>query len=715
MKTTDHAHSIFFEEIKTPFVIWRQEWRWGTCVSLPLLLLYLVTMPHTVTLEDSGLLITTAHFAGIAYPTGYPLYTMLGKLFTLLPLGSIAFRMHLLSAVMGAVSCGIFYLCILMLVRIRWIGLFMALLYGISATFWAQAIVAEVYTLHVLFYFSILSLCLKLKENFHSALLYTTAFLYGLSLSHHWPLMILGSGCYVLILYERWRLLLSVKHLILSFLCLAAGLSPYLYLIIRSQFEPYINAWGLVNNLEDLWWYITRQVYLQDRNNVPWLENFIQTTKYLKFFGKQLLVEFSIPGCATAILGAVVLWHRFPKKLFWAFLFAFLSSALLLKIFQRNIYAGFTRDMYLVYQLVPFGIAIISGSVFFKWVQELPQFSKKHKNLFLGLLAFIMFSWTFITNWKQNNSRQDTFAFDYARIVLESLPQNAYLFLGGNTDSGPFLYAHQVEKIRPDIQLYSQFAFSLNNRLYSIRNNALEAITILNQFIEEKKTIYAPTLHQDFRHTLPSLNDVSFNGLYYQISKDSVPFPEGKNLLNDAQQFLDNQLSGKYKNSWPSIRTDILYFFCDLVLSHKQDHPFLYQHPACQSLIAQRFFAQGQLEQARDLHHTLIEKVPPPFLDSEKWHTIYEQYFVAAMALLNQNLEQTEGESPLVLANSMQWEVDLVYPIIDMYPQCHNKVLRHLLEVYLQVPIKLPVSQIQEKFGHCAQLRPLLDMANRFQ
>ena len=58
-----------------------------------------------VNLEDSGLFISVAHEPGIAHPPGYPLYTMLAHLFTWIPLGSIAERVHALSAIAGISSC----------------------------------------------------------------------------------------------------------------------------------------------------------------------------------------------------------------------------------------------------------------------------------------------------------------------------------------------------------------------------------------------------------------------------------------------------------------------------------------------------------------------------------------------------------------------------------------------------------------------------------
>jgi hypothetical protein len=47
---------------------------------------YLWTLTPTVGFHDSGELITVAYTLGIAHPPGYPLYTLLGKVFcTIIP------------------------------------------------------------------------------------------------------------------------------------------------------------------------------------------------------------------------------------------------------------------------------------------------------------------------------------------------------------------------------------------------------------------------------------------------------------------------------------------------------------------------------------------------------------------------------------------------------------------------------------------------------
>src|SRR5438876_2633264 len=75
-----------------------------------LFLVYALGACPTIYVGDSGELVTAVHLLGIPHPTGYPLYVLLGKLWTLLlPAGSIAWRMSLFSAGCAAAACGALY------------------------------------------------------------------------------------------------------------------------------------------------------------------------------------------------------------------------------------------------------------------------------------------------------------------------------------------------------------------------------------------------------------------------------------------------------------------------------------------------------------------------------------------------------------------------------------------------------------------------------
>ncbi|MCJ7708820.1 MAG: DUF2723 domain-containing protein, partial [Anaerolineales bacterium] len=64
---------------------------------------------------DGNELATIPYVLGLAHSPGYPLYTWLGKAFTLLPLGDIAHRVNLMSAASGALAVAGLYLILALL------------------------------------------------------------------------------------------------------------------------------------------------------------------------------------------------------------------------------------------------------------------------------------------------------------------------------------------------------------------------------------------------------------------------------------------------------------------------------------------------------------------------------------------------------------------------------------------------------------------------
>src|SRR5688500_20259447 len=79
---------------------------------------------------------------GVPHATGYPLYTALDQLWVrVVPFGSLAWRVNLLSAVLGAAAvAGLFVLLRVLEVR-RGVAVASALLFAVTRTFWSQAVV----------------------------------------------------------------------------------------------------------------------------------------------------------------------------------------------------------------------------------------------------------------------------------------------------------------------------------------------------------------------------------------------------------------------------------------------------------------------------------------------------------------------------------------------------------------------------------------------
>lgn len=119
---------------------------------------YLITLAPDLTwangATDGGELITASITGGIAHPPGYATYVIIGKLFSLIPLGTVAFRFNLLSAICAAAAVGLLVAAIHVFHENRLspsIAAAVALSFAFIPLVWGQATVAEVYCLNLLF------------------------------------------------------------------------------------------------------------------------------------------------------------------------------------------------------------------------------------------------------------------------------------------------------------------------------------------------------------------------------------------------------------------------------------------------------------------------------------------------------------------------------------------------------------------------------------
>src|SRR5260370_7197533 len=82
----------------------------GAVVAIVVLAAYLRTSARDIVFGDTPELTAVAATLGVAHPPGYPLWTMIAHLFTLIPLGTIPFRVSAFSALAATVSVLIVYL-----------------------------------------------------------------------------------------------------------------------------------------------------------------------------------------------------------------------------------------------------------------------------------------------------------------------------------------------------------------------------------------------------------------------------------------------------------------------------------------------------------------------------------------------------------------------------------------------------------------------------
>src|SRR2546428_11422613 len=107
MRATQNALRRISTHLPNPPIASRE----ALAVGVAVFAIYALGACRTIYVGDSGELVTAVHLLGIPHPSGYPLYILLGKLWTvLIPTGSIAFRMSLFSASAAAAACSLLFL-----------------------------------------------------------------------------------------------------------------------------------------------------------------------------------------------------------------------------------------------------------------------------------------------------------------------------------------------------------------------------------------------------------------------------------------------------------------------------------------------------------------------------------------------------------------------------------------------------------------------------
>ncbi|MFP4395756.1 MAG: protein O-mannosyl-transferase family [Anaerolineales bacterium] len=210
-------------------------------------LFYAATTARDVLPADSGEFQLVAAGWGIAHPPGYPLYTMVGALWSrLLPWGAFFFRINLLSALLAAVTLGLTAEAVAMWAAAWGVhrraarvgGLAAALALGSAATVWAQATIANIRVPTLLFTaWGFLALAKYRNATTslqkHRALNSLTLAL-GLGVGHHPSLIFVAVGwlAYLLAVDARW--LLQPRHWWRpALIAFGAWALPQLYLPLR--------------------------------------------------------------------------------------------------------------------------------------------------------------------------------------------------------------------------------------------------------------------------------------------------------------------------------------------------------------------------------------------------------------------------------------------------------------------------------------------------
>ena len=317
--------------------------RLSACLSLLLIpLLYVLTLAQTPVLGDPSEYTFVANMLGIAHPPGYAFITLLGKLFqTIVPIGTVAWRMHLLAAVSASVGAWFVFGIIRTIARkvellpeVQLLGtmaaLFGALVVGTAVNHWQHAIHANPHILTATFFAANLYFLTRWwAENervkgrkgervtgftpspahpfTHSnKWLYAFCLSAGLGVTHH-PLTVFGFPAYaIFIVWVRPSLLKEGRTLLKMVGFALLGLSVWHYYPIRSPMDPGFGP-TTMNTLNGFLDHILARG-LSD--TLPYVSLADQPNR-ARVFWSLLRLQFSWPVILLAIFG--LLWPFFDK------------------------------------------------------------------------------------------------------------------------------------------------------------------------------------------------------------------------------------------------------------------------------------------------------------------------------------------------------------------------------------------------------------------
>lgn len=190
-------------------------------------LVYVLTMAPTFSFWDCGEFVAVAYTLGVPHPPGTPIFTVLGRLFTMIPIGDIGARVNLISTLCSALTVMFTYLITIRFIRIyrgtnpdEWslpekisaysAGVIGAFALAFSDSFWFNAVEAEVYAMSMLFNSSVVWLILKwyevADEEGNEKWLLLIAYAFGLALGVHLQALLAFFAIALVYYYKRYEI-----------------------------------------------------------------------------------------------------------------------------------------------------------------------------------------------------------------------------------------------------------------------------------------------------------------------------------------------------------------------------------------------------------------------------------------------------------------------------------------------------------------------------
>ena len=538
-----------------------------TLSILFVLVIYLITLAPGVVQIDAGELSAVASTLGIAHPTGYPLFTLIGFIFT--KIFSFTSKIYALNILSALYTLGGFFFIIkinqivlknlkpqilkdrkskkkfeptleLSEKQISLLAVVGALAIAFSRTFWHQSTSVEVYSLHILLISASIYFFLKVyfkegenKSNETKKIItdwLIFAFIFGLSFTNHMTSILLILGFAYLYFTKYGFKKSSFKKILLMLVPFFTALTIYLYLPISASRNPAIN-WGNPINWENFKRHIMGWQYQS------WIFSSTESaSKQFKYFVEIFPIEFAYIGLILILLGVIELYNS-NKKILTFFLILFLTCVLYSINYDIN-----DIDSYFLLAFISAGLIATAGYSFI-----LKNFLKKNINSIYALLIFPIL--ILAINFDKVNQSDNTQYQEYSISVLDSAEQNSIIisYLWDFLIS-PSYYLQFVEGKRKDVAIIDKELVRRSWYFNQIKTNYPlvyeRSKDLIDGFLPELKKFernekyYAQILEKYFREIIQSFIVRNFNDHTIYLTPEMV-----SNELKDGWLILPDTLN----------------------------------------------------------------------------------------------------------------------------------------------------------------------------
>jgi hypothetical protein len=549
-------------------------------------IVYLFTIAPSVIQIDSGELASVQATLGIAHPTGYPLFTIIGYIFSLIPLPfTKIFQLNLLAAIYCSAGISVFvYTAKLVLDNLTFFSFtkiklqkktknkkrserdaknknesapvltetvkFIAaigggLILAFSETYWFQSTSVEVYSLHLLLINFIILFLVKAylantrgddKSNLKLWLIFAAFIALGFT-NHMTTLLIIPGVAYLFFVKYKFSRATLKKILLMLGVFFPLLILIYLYLPIRASQQPLLN-WGNPVDFETIFRHISGKQYQ------VWLFGSSAAAKRQLFQFIEALptsIYFSLILSIAGIFVSYVYSKRF---------FIFLVISFLFTVLYSINYDIHDIDSYFLLAHISLAFFAVFGIV------KLFNITMNKILVPVSITIVIIAIQLFFNFSKVNQSGIYTYC-DYTRAILNSCSQESIIFsYQWDYFISQSYYFSYVEDFRKDVAVIDKellrrsWYFDQLNRNYPyLFENMQDDVTRFREALlpfERSESFNANLLESLYRKLMTDLvaNNIDEKDYYIapevfegEMQRGEFVLPPGYNLVPDVLLF----------------------------------------------------------------------------------------------------------------------------------------------------------------------------------